>query len=123
MTDFYIKDEEQRVAEGATHMNDLDLIRNSDGELVAVAMANGQHVCWRCGKGFNNAEPKLQRVEVKMGYSRILLHAQCEAGNPNPKLYFNNLRGLQIRRNLGRAARLSKGVAAAASENASKIIT
>jgi hypothetical protein len=123
VVDFYLKDEDQRVAENAVHMDDLDLIRNADGDLVAVAMKYGQHVCWRCGQGFNNAEPKLQRTEVKMGYSRILLHAQCEAGNPNPRLYFNHLRGMQVRRDLARAARTSESVATAASESSQKVST
>jgi hypothetical protein len=110
---------------GATHMDDLDLIISpKDGALVAVAMKDlgmgSQHVCWRCGKAFNDAIGPMRRTEVKLGYSRILLHAKCESNEPS--LYVNNLEGMQHRRELASAARVSKSVAAAAAESRKRII-
>lgn len=115
-------------ARGAVHMDDLDLVISPrDGALVAVAMKNldgtsPQHVCWRCGGAFNEADPKLRRTEVKWGYSRIMLHAQCEKGAPR-RMYQNNLEGMQYRRKLAETARKSQSIAAAAAESKKRIIT
>lgn len=124
MTDFFIKSDDaelEKLAEGAVHMDDIDLIMSpKDGALVPCAMKKGQHVCWQCGGAFNEGVPGLRRTEVKHGYVRIMLHAQCESGNPNKvfqnpvKLFSDNVRGMQYRRSLARAAHGSESVVKAA---------
>ncbi len=117
----------ERKALGATHMDDLDLIISPfDGALVAVACKNldgtgNQHVCWRCGKAFNESVPRFKRAEIKWGYSRILLHSGCESGAPS-RLYSDNLEGMQYRRHLADAARKSNSIAAAAAGARDKIV-
>jgi hypothetical protein len=124
MTEFFIRDEDEKLAQGAVHMDDLDLINSPfDGALVAVAMKGGRHVCWQCGEGFDESNPKYKRVEVKLGFSRILLHAQCEKGKPGISVYFNNVRGMQLRRKLASAARASQSIADTAAQAAKKLIT
>lgn len=126
MTDFFIKSDDgelEKLAQGATHMDDIDLIMSpKDGALVPCAMKGGKHVCWQCGGWFSEDVPALRRTEVKHGYVRIMLHAQCESGPPlenrvfqNPaKLFSDNLRGMQHRRALARAAHGSESVVKAA---------
>ena len=125
MHDFFIRDEDQRVAANAVHMDDLDMIiSDKDGSLVPVAMKHGKHVCWACGGGFDESKPKFRKTEVQCGYVRILLHAQCENGRPKKfSMYRNNLRGLQIRRRLASAAKASQNIATAALGKAHSIIS
>jgi len=124
MTQFFFRDEDEKLAQGAVHMDDLDLINSPfDGALVAVAMKGGRHVCWQCGEGFDESNPKLKRVEVKHGYSRILLHARCEKGKPGISVYYNNLRGMQVRRKMASIAKASQSIADSAAATAKKLIT
>jgi hypothetical protein len=112
----------EKLAEGATHMDDIDLVMSPvDGALVPCAMKGGKHVCWECGETFNEGIPARRRSEVKHGHVRILLHAGCEdydvrkRVHQNPaQLFNNNLRGMQYRRQLAHAARGSQSVADAA---------
>lgn len=122
--DFFIKDEDQRLAEQATEMDDIDLIMSPiDGALIFVAMKKGRQVCQQCVQQFDNTNPKLRGVEVKMGDARMLLHAQCETGKPRPAVYFNNkIRGMQIRRKLAAAAQSSQSLADISDLNKNKVV-
>lgn len=131
--DIFIKSadvELEKLAADATHLDDIDILHSErDGRMVAVAMKNwgGQgtlrHVCWQCGLLFRADIPKLRGVEVAWGGTRIMLHAQCVDGKPNPSIYFNTLAGLQARRSLAKADKMTRSIARAALEGAKKIIS
>lgn len=124
MTEFFFRDEDEKLAQGAVHMDDLDLVNSPfDGALVAVAVKGGRHVCWQCGEGFDESNPKFKRVEVKLGTVRILLHARCEKGKPGMSVYYNNLRGMQVRRHMAKIARASQTIADSAAKTAKKLVT
>lgn len=122
--------QDEQLAQGATHLDDLDLIYSKHvigpwgPALVAVAVKHGQHVCWRCGEAFiDEARHKHRPEEVQMGYSRILLHAACvNPAKSRRRIFSNIVRGLQHRRELARAARGSSSVAEAAGEKKSGIL-
>jgi len=122
MANFFIRDEDERLAEGATHMDDIDMILSPvDGALVVVAVKQGQHVCQICGGPFNEEDPRFRGQEVKMGGTRMLLHGRChtqhaQAGQNLFQVCWNKIRGMQIRRAMAAAARNSEAVASAAGE-------
>lgn len=102
MVDFFLKDEDQKLAKDAEFLDDVDLIMSpKDGALVAVAQRNGAHVCWQCGDLFDDQDRKLRGIEVTKGYARILLHAKCV--NYQPKTFWGVQRGLQARRFFAKA--------------------
>ena len=122
MVQFFIRDEDERLAEGATHMDDIDMVLSPiDGALVVVAVKNGQHVCQICGGPFDEEDPRFKAQEVKMGGTRMLLHGRCHtqharAGQNFYQVFCNTIRGMQIRRSLARAAKESQALAGAAGE-------
>ena len=131
--DIFIKSDDvelEKLAANATHLDDIDTMPSErDGRIVVVAMKNweGQgtlrHVCWQCGQLFRAHIPKLRGVEVTWGGTRIMLHAQCVDGKPNPSVYFKTLAGLQARRSLAKADQMTRSIARAALEGAKKIIS
>lgn len=105
MADFFIRNNDEQLAENATHLDDVDLIPSKVSvgpwgpSLVAVAVKHGIHVCWRCGEGFNQNKPNLQETEVAMGGARVLLHSMCVNGSTRSFRSFADItRGLQARR-------------------------
>lgn len=122
--DFFIKDEDQKLAENATDMDDIDMdISPFDGALIIVAMKKGRRVCQQCGELFDPSNPKLRGIEVRMGYTRMLLHAQCSSNQPKPSRYFNDkIRGMQVRRKLADAAKKSQTVVNASEQHKNKIV-
>ena len=121
MFNFFIRDEDEKLAENATHMDDIDMILSPvDGALVVVAVKHGQHVCQTCGGPFDENDPRYKGVEVKMGGTRQLLHARCQQGKSRKSLYgnfCNTIRGMQIRRSLAKAAEASQSIADTAEQN------
>ncbi len=113
--DVHVQDQarDDKLAEGATHFTDLDLIVSPrDGRLVAVAENFGVHVCWNCGEQFveNNPSHKHRGVEVNPGGygTRILLHACCVT--PRTRMFGfiqDKVRGYQQRKRLAEAAKHS----------------
>lgn len=122
MVDFFLRDEDEKLAEGATHMDDIDLIVSPiDGKLVAVSQKKGRHCCWQCGGMFVESSSQLRGVEVKFGDGpRILLHAQCSGGKPDVSIYYSHLRGMQVRRFFARA---TKRLGDAAGKKIEQILT
>lgn len=122
MVNFFIRDEEQRIAEQSAHMDDVDLIMSPiDNKLVVVAMREGQHVCQRCGEHFDPADPGLRGVEVHFDQARVLLHARCREGSSRIQV-FQNLEGVQVRRRIAQMAKRTQAVADAAEEGEKKLI-
>jgi hypothetical protein len=119
---FFFKDGDEKLAEGATHMDDIDMIQSPiDGALVVVAMKHGQHVCQICGGPFDEEDPRYRSQEVKMGGTRMLLHGRCHARHSRAgqnlfQICWDRFRGMQVRRSLAQAARQSQAVADAAGE-------
>jgi hypothetical protein len=119
MTDFFLRDGDEQKAQGATHLDELDLIHSRKfsgpwgAALVAVAMKHGVHVCWQCGGYFDNQIPKFKPEEQQLGHSYILLHRGCIGGArlTSYRGFTDIERGLQARRFLAKA---TKTVAAAA---------
>lgn len=106
VTDFFLRDGDEQRAEGAVHLDDLDLVysKHEIGPwgpiLVSVAVKHGMHVCWRCGEPFDeNGKRELRPQEVKTGYATILLHAGCVNRRLlSVRSYHDIIRGLQARR-------------------------
>lgn len=114
---------DDHLAKGATFCDDMDLVHSPrDGAIVVVAVKHGMHVCWRCGEGFNEGNPKKKRQEVQTGFSRIMLHAGCETRRPMTQVFTNLVRGMQIRRGMAKAAKQSQSVADAAEGAKNKIV-
>ena len=113
---------DERLAVGATYMDDIDLIQSPrDGLLVMVAVKGGRHVCQQCGGVFVESSRKLRATEVSLapGSPRLLLHAQCE----DKKIFIQNqFRGLEIRRGLAKVAKASISLAEAAVNSAKKLV-
>lgn len=109
---------DERLAVGATYMDDIDLIQSPiTGLLVMVAVKGGRHVCQQCGGHFIEGDNRLRGVEVSLapGSPKLLLHAKCE----DKKIFIQNkFRGLEIRRGLAKVARASIGIAEAAIDSA-----
>lgn len=121
--DFFLRDSDEQKAEGATHLDDMDLIssRKFSGPwgpaLVAVAMKDGVHVCWQCGGHFDNEVLRLKPEEQQLGYTYILLHRGCIGGSrlSSYRGFADIERGLQARRFMAKA---TKPLAAIANEGA-----
>jgi len=114
--------EDQKLAEGATFLDDLDLIVSPrDGLLVVVAVKAGQHVCQQCGGLFDENDPRMRGAEVSLapGSPRLKLHSRCQS---TPKQYNKIFRGLQIRRALAKAAKASGSLAQTALDSAKRIV-
>jgi hypothetical protein len=128
--DFFVKSDEaelEKLAEGATHMDDLTTFYSErDGRIVVCAQKNIggtlRNVCWECGDLFHQGDRNLKGVEVEWGGTRIYLHARCEAKKPGSSLYYRNLQGMQIRRGMAKVAHASKRLVAAAAEGKKRII-
>lgn len=119
MVDFFIRNEDEKLAKNAEFLDSMDLIQSPrDGALVAVAERAGAHVCWQCGELFDQAEPKLRGVEVSKGYARVLLHAKCVFVK-TPRSFFSLERGLQARRYFAGIVKKTLGLEKAAEEAAS----
>lgn len=122
MHNFFIRDEEQKIAEQSSHMDDVDLIMSPiDGKLVIVAMQEGHHVCQRCGDLFDNADPGLQGVEVHFDQARVLLHARCRTSSSRIRV-FQNLEGVQVRRRIAQMAKRTQAIADAAEKEEKKLV-
>jgi hypothetical protein len=114
--------EDQKLAEGATFLDDLDLIVSPrDGLLMMVAVKGGQHVCQQCGGLFDENDPRLRSAEVSLapGSPRLKLHSRCQSAS---KQYNKVFRGLEIRRAFARAAKASGSLAQTALDSAKKIV-
>lgn len=119
--DFFLRDGDDQKAQGATHLDDMDLISSSKftgpwgPALVAVAMKDGVHCCWYCGGYFDREKQKLKPEEQQIGYSYILLHRGCIGGGrlTSYRGFTDIERGLQARRFMAQA---TKGLAKVASE-------
>lgn len=104
--DFFMRDGDEQKAEGAVHLDDVDLVysKHTVGPwgpvLVTVAVKDGAHVCWQCGGHFDpNGKRELQPQEVKDGYATLLLHSGCVSRKTmSVRGYHDILRGLQARR-------------------------
>lgn len=105
MTDFFLRSEDEKLAEGATFLDDIDTIYSpNDGKIVVVAVKHGAHVCWQCGELFNKDDKNLRGVETVQGTARVLLHAKCVgAKTKGSRSFFNIERGLQARRFFSKA--------------------
>jgi hypothetical protein len=128
--DFFLRDGDEQKAQGATHLDDMDLIssRKFTGPwgpaLVAVAMKDGVHCCWQCGGFFDPNKTKLRPEEQQIGYTYILLHQGC-IGSPRLSSFrgFSDIeRGLQARRFMAKATKPLAAVAAEGQPDASPII-
>jgi len=123
MHNFFIRDEEQKIAEQSTHMDDIDLVMSPiDGKLVVVAMRGGEHVCQRCGGpiSIDSPDPKVKGVEVHFKEARVLLHPNCQSSSSR-RLFFQNVQGVQVRRRIAQVAKQTQGLADAA-ENRKKSV-
>lgn len=116
MVDFFIQDGDETRLKNARLADDMDLIYSArhigpwGPELVAVAMREGAHVCWYCQELFNDGKSQFRQVEVRHGYTLILMHAGCIGKKPRTAAVFNDLvRGHQLRRE---ATKIVKGSAA-----------
>ena len=113
MTDFFLRDGDEQRAEGAVHLDDVDLVysKHEIGPwgpiLVTVAVSHGVHVCWRCGEPFDeNGKREIRPQEVKTGYATILLHAGCVNRRLlSARSYNDIIRGLQARRFYAKAVK------------------
>ena len=118
--------DEQRAI-GAQTLPGMDLVHSKvDGAIVVVALDHDErHVCW-CGERFNESIPRLKRVEVQLGYSRVYLHAGCEPGRRTvtisvPQL-ISHVRELQVQAGMKKVIEGSNRIAKAALEGARRII-
>jgi hypothetical protein len=114
--DFFLRDGDETRLKNAQLADDMDLIYSTrhigpwGPELVAVAMRSGAHVCWYCQELFNEGRSQLRPIEVRHGYTLILMHAGCIGKKPRSAAVFNDLvRGHQMRRE---ATKIVKGSAA-----------
>ena len=103
--DFFLRDGDESRLKNAQLADDMDLLysRGHIGpwgpELVACAMRSGAHVCWYCQELFDENRSPLRQVEVRHGYTLILMHAGCIGKKPRTAAVFNDLvRGHQLRR-------------------------
>lgn len=112
MTDFFLRNEDEKLAENATHLDDIDLVPSTQGftgpwgaSLVVVAMKHGAHVCWKCGGFFDESKPEHKRQEIKHGETHILLHRGCVGGQrlTSYRGFDDTIRGLQARRFMAKA--------------------
>jgi hypothetical protein len=130
MFDFHIKSDDgelEKLAQGAVHMDDLTTFYSEkDGAIIVCAQKNLggtlRNVCWLCGELFHQGDRQMMGVEVHWGGTRIYLHAKCEAAKPKASLYYKNLRGMQVRRNIAKLSEATERLAKAAAEGAKKII-
>jgi hypothetical protein len=113
--DFFLRDGDETRLKNAQLADEMDLLysKNHIGpwgpELVACAMRSGAHVCWYCQELFNENRSQLRQIEVRHGYTLILMHAGCIGKKPRTAQVFNDLvRGHQMRRE---ATRIVKGSA------------
>lgn len=122
MVNIHFRDEDERLASNATHLDDIDLVHSKlftgpwGPALVAVAQKAGVHVCWRCGGMFDTNVPEVRPTEVKHGTAYILLHAKCVEGQrlTSARSVDDIFRGLQVRRGMASVAKASQSVADAA---------
>lgn len=125
--DFFLRDGDEQKAEGAVHLDDIDLVysKHTIGPwgpvLVTVAVRDGMHVCWQCGGPFDpNGKRDLHPQEVKNGYATMLLHAGCVGRKTlSARSYHDILRGLQARRFYAKATHPVAKVVEEAKEKAS----
>lgn len=111
-------------AKNAVFWDDTDLLVSPiDGRLVVVAMKHGVHSCQGCGNHVNFSNG----IEVHMGGTRLLMHPKCRERKPRSFFSFKNLmdivNGQIFRRNLAKAAKATDGVAKAAEDSKSRIIS
>jgi hypothetical protein len=124
MVDIFVRHEteDDKLAEGATFFDDIDLlISPRDGLLMMVAVKGGKQVCQQCGYGFDETDPRYRSAEVSMspGSPRLKLHARCET---SPKAYRKMFRGLEVRRGMAKVAKGSQAVVQAAMDAGRKIV-
>lgn len=124
MVGIIIKSEEEQLAEGATFLDDMDMIISPNGgHLVPVAMKHGVHVCWACGEQFDESNRQLRLVEKRVGGPvPIGVHAKC-VDPKDRKPFFDVAKGLQIRRELAKVAKASSSIVQAAAEGAKKVVS
>jgi hypothetical protein len=126
MTEFLIRreTEDEKLAMGATYFDDVDLVpqQNGSGMLAVVSVNKGQYVCQGCGKGFNPSIPRLRGVDTTLypGSPPVVLHPGCAV--PNPKVFINKLRGLEIRRKMAKVANASASLVDAALDAGKRIV-
>lgn len=111
--DFFLRDGDETRLKNAQLADEIDLLYSKTHvgpwgpELVACAVNYGAHVCWYCHELFDENKSKRRAVEVRHGYTLILLHAGCIGKKPRTAQVFNDLvRGHQLRRE---ATRIVKG--------------
>jgi hypothetical protein len=125
MTELLIRREtaDEKLAEGATFLDDIDLVLGRNDKLVMVAMKGGRHVCQQCGALFAEHDTYLRGVEVTLapGSPPVLLHAKC-SNRTDTRRIWNVFKGLGIRRRLARAAKASATVEQAALDSSQKIV-
>lgn len=112
--DFFLRDGDESRLKNAQLADDMDLLysRSHIGpwgpELVACAMRSGAHVCWYCQELFDENRSSLRQVEVRHGYTLILMHAGCIGKKPRTAAVFNDLvRGHQMRREATKVVKAS----------------
>lgn len=112
--DFFLQDGDETRLRNARLADDMDLLYSKTHigpwgpELVACAMRSGAHVCWYCQDLFNEGKNTLRAVEVRHGYTLILMHAGCIGKKPRTAQVFNDLvRGHQMRREATRVVKAS----------------
>jgi hypothetical protein len=115
--DFFLRDGDESRLKNAQLADEMDLLysRNHIGpwgpELVACAMRDGAHVCWYCMELFDDSKSKRRQIEVRHGYTLLLLHAGCVGKKPRTAQVFNDLvRGHQLRREATRVVKASVGL-------------
>lgn len=143
MVDIHVKSqdvENEKLAEKATHLDDLTTFIGSHGQIVVCAQKNIdgtlRNVCWACTPSrpedglFHKGDPDRDGVEVQWGGTYIALHAACAAGRPRANRgrirlggrrptqqdFQNITTGMQHRRSLARMDRQSAGIRDAAAE-------
>jgi len=123
MTNFFIRDEEQKLAEASTNMDDIDILIDTDGKMVVVAMRAGQHVCQRCEEpiAMYHSNPKLNGVPFQFGGTRLLLHPNCHNKKRQISIW-DNIRGMQVRRKIAQVAKDTQGLEDVAQGNRKRVV-
>lgn len=113
MTNFFLKDGDAQLAQGAQLMDDMDLVPSKEAffaagqpAIVCVAVRGGNHVCWYCSAHFLQSDKALKPAEVALGHARILLHAGCVDKKPRSVRSFHDIqRGVAARRFFAKAVK------------------
>jgi hypothetical protein len=125
MTDFFLRDRDAQLAQGAQHLDDIDTVPSKEKmtvwgpAIVVTAVRQGNHACWYCGGYYNPADKKLKPVEVELGTARVLLHAGCVDKKPRSQRSFDDVqRGLTARRFFAQAVKKVTSVLGVESKDA-----